>query len=82
MANVIQRWTATVGNLLLIRREGWPAEAYSKKMPNFIKRWSGTIKILLILIREGLPSELGENVWTFLLGNRRVSTFLKVNERM
>ena len=33
-------------------REGWPAEACSKKMINFIKAWPATVRNLFILIRE------------------------------
>ena len=45
--------TATVRNLFILIREGWPAEACSKKMVNFIKRWPATARILFLLLREG-----------------------------
>ena len=39
MVNFIKRWSATVRNLFILIREGWPAEACSKEMINFMKRW-------------------------------------------
>ena len=34
MTNFIKRWPATVRNLFILIREGWPAEACRKKMIN------------------------------------------------
>ena len=35
MVNFIKRWPATVKNLFILIREGWAAEAYSKKTFQF-----------------------------------------------
>ena len=56
MANFIKRLPATVRNLFILIREGWPTEACSKKMVKFMKRW--TDKYLVIFAPPPLPKGL------------------------